>query len=83
MTREEIKEKVVRLITEVLKLTPEEVTNLRQESGYRSIRKWTSARHAEIIVALEDEFGLEIEDRAIPGLIDVATITEYLLKKSP
>ena len=55
------RERVVATISRVLKLSDAEIANLRLDAGYKSIARWTSARHAEIIVALEDEFGVEIE----------------------
>lgn len=78
MSREDIKERIVRTITEVLELTPDEQENLRTEVGYKMLKKWTSARHAEIIVALEDEFDLEIDELSIPGLNNVAKIIAYI-----
>jgi acyl carrier protein len=71
-------ERVIQVIHGVLKLTDAELQNLRTLAGYKQLRKWTSARHAEIMVALEDEFGLEIEERAIARLNDVAKIVAYI-----
>jgi acyl carrier protein len=73
-----VKECVLAIIGRVLKLDDRERATLSQETGYEQLRKWTSARHAEIIVALEDEFGIEIEGRDIPRLNDVAKIVAYL-----
>ncbi len=72
------RERVIAIITEVLGLDDSETANLRKESGYDRMTKWDSMRHVEIIVALEDRFGLEIEERAIPKLGDVARIVAYL-----
>ncbi len=45
---ESTKDRVVRTIAEVLGLEESEVENLRAEVGYKRLKKWTSARHAEI-----------------------------------
>ena len=74
----DIQDRVIRTITHVLKLGEEDVRQLGTDVGYKRIAKWTSARHAEIIVALEDEFGIEVEERAIPRLSDVARIVAYV-----
>ena len=74
----DVRERVVRTISRVLNLNESETQNLRAEIGYKQIGKWTSARHAEIVVALEDEFAIEIEERAISRLNDVARIAAYV-----
>jgi acyl carrier protein len=74
----EIQERVIQVVSQVLRLDAGEVANLRTLSGYKKLVKWTSARHAEIIVAVEDEFAIEVEERAIPRLIDVASIAAYV-----
>lgn len=79
---ESTKDRVVRTIAEVLDLDESEIDNLRTEVGYKRLKKWTSARHAEIIVALEDEFDIEIDDRAIAKLNDVRKIVDYVDAKS-
>lgn len=76
------KDRVVRTIAGVLGLDEAEIDNLRTEVGYKRLKKWTSARHAEIIVALEDEFGIEIDDGAIAKLNDVRKIVDYVDAKS-
>jgi len=75
---DETKERVMRVITETLQLDEEDITVLRKDVGYRQIRKWNSARHAEIIVAIEDEFDIEIDERSISKLNNVPKIVEYV-----
>jgi acyl carrier protein len=76
-----IRERVIRVITGVLSLDESEIANLLTLSGYKKLKKWTSARHAEIIVAVEDEFGIEVDERSIPKLVDVAQITAYVRQR--
>jgi acyl carrier protein len=75
---ENTKERVVQTIAGVLKLDEREVENLRKEIGYKRLKKWTSARHAEIMVAIEDDFDIEIEDRALAKLSNVRRIVDYV-----
>lgn len=70
--------RVRQIITAVLKLDAAEQANLAQEVGYKQLRKWTSAKHAEIMVAIEDAFELEIDGRDLARLNDVAKIVAYL-----
>jgi acyl carrier protein len=77
-TMDEIKQRILRVIAETLQLDDEDIAVLREDVGYRQIRKWNSARHAEIIVAIEDEFDIEIDERSISKLNDVPKIVEYV-----
>ena len=76
------KDRVVKVIADTLKLTDEDIDVLKLDVGYKQIKKWNSARHAEVIVAIEDEFDLEIDERSIAKLNDVPKIVEYLSTKS-
>jgi len=71
-------ERVAQIIAEVLSLSPEDAASLRQLEGYKKLAAWTSARHVEIIVAIEEEFQVEIDDASILRLKDVASIAEYV-----
>ncbi len=77
-----LKERVVRAIAAVLRLTPDEEANLRLEKGYKTLKKWTSARHAEIVVAVEDEFEIEIDEISIPKLNSVVKFVQYIQSKT-
>jgi acyl carrier protein len=77
----DVRERVVGIITEVLGLDPSEAADLAKETGSEPLAKWDSMRHVELIVALEDAFGIEIEERAIPKLNSVARIVEHLRTK--
>jgi len=77
----DVRSRVIRLIGAVLSLDESEMANLRIESGFKRLKKWTSARHVEIIVAVEDEFGIEVDERSIPKLIDVSQITSYVMRR--
>lgn len=78
MSNVDVKNRVAELISEVLDLDAAEQENLRDEEGYSMLVKWTSAKHAEIIVAVEDEYDIEIDDRSIVKLNTLAKIAEYV-----
>ena len=72
------RERVIGIISELLNLSESEIANLRKESGYDTMKEWDSLRHVEIIVAIEDAFGIEVDERSIPKLNDVAKIVAYV-----
>lgn len=72
-----VKDRVVDIIAEVLSLDAEGRAVLNDDTGNLELGSWTSARHAEIIVALEDEFDREVEERMIARLSDVPKIVDY------
>jgi acyl carrier protein len=77
------KERIVEIVSEVLELKGDEIANLRNEDDYEPIGSWDSIRHVQIMVALEDEFDLEIEDTAIPKLNNLAKIAAYIDRHRP
>jgi len=77
------KERIVKIVSEVLELKGDEIANLRNEDDYEPIGSWDSIRHVQIMVALEDEFDLEIEDTAIPKLNNLAKIAAYIDQHKP
>lgn len=72
------KERVIETISEVLRLDAAGRAILESDSDDETIEGWDSASHVEIIVALEDEFGIEIEVEAIARLGNVRKIVAYL-----
>ena len=39
-----------------------------------SVERWDSLRHMQLILALEDEFGIEFPDEMIPDLLNYAAL---------
>lgn len=75
---DELTQRIIRVIGDTLDLNDEEAKILADVVGYKRLKKWTSARHAEIIVALEDEFDFEIAAEDIARLSDVSKIDAYI-----
>lgn len=66
-------EKVVKILMEYV-----EVKTIRPESALIGDLGLSSLDVVNVVVAFEDEFGIEIPDRVIPDFITVADIVEYL-----
>lgn len=78
LKREEIKERVIRVIGEELGCDTEDITenaNIEDDLGGDSLD------HVEIIMELETEFGIEIDDADAEGLPTVGKIINYLEKR--
>jgi len=54
------------------------VESLNIESSFDTIDQWDSLQHMNLIFALEDEFGLTIDDEVVAELTSVKSILEAL-----
>ncbi len=71
-------ESIVQLVGGVLELKPAAYSVLRDIEGAHSIPQWTSLKHVEMIIALEDRFDLEVPEEAIMTLTNIPTIVKFL-----
>jgi acyl carrier protein len=51
-----------------------EVDSISEADSAETIRTWDSVRHLNLIMALEERFGLEFDADEIPALISVRAI---------
>lgn len=68
-------QQVVELVALVLKKDPSEVD---AETSMQNTVEWDSLRHLSMILALEDEFGVEVPDEEVQVLTSVALISAWL-----
>lgn len=50
--------------------------------GYQLIPQWDSANHVALIGALEDAYGIMIDDEDIPDLNSVSAIRTYIQQRT-
>ncbi len=55
-----------------------EVDAISEEDSAQTIRTWDSVRHLNLILALEEKFGLSFEADEIPALVSVRAIAQAL-----
>jgi acyl carrier protein len=50
--------------------------------GMKTIKSWDSLRHLNLILALEEHFGVTFEPEEIPELTSVEKLSEAIAKRS-
>ncbi len=66
---------VIELVALVLKKEPSEVD---AGTSMKNTEEWDSLRHLSLILAIEDEFDVQIPDNEVQHLTSVALITAWL-----
>jgi acyl carrier protein len=70
-------EKTCSLIASALQVDASEIT---PETAFGDLPQWDSMGHMEVMLALESEFGLEIDADTISNLTSVPAIVAHLEK---
>lgn len=71
MPDEHIRRRVARIVSLVLGVDPSTVLTLRSDSS----PQWDSLRHIEIILAVEDEFGVTIPEASFGSMTSIDAIS--------
>ncbi len=53
-----------------------EVSSISEASSPQEIERWDSLRHMQLILAIEDEFGVTFSDDDIPNLLTLRAIED-------
>jgi acyl carrier protein len=65
MTREEIKTRARAALARALKTDPESIAD---NATHADLAAWDSVHHMNVIIALENDFGIEFDDAELAGL---------------
>lgn len=57
------------------------IENIQQDTSPDVVENWDSLGHMNLIVALEEEFEIEIEDEEIAEMMNFALIVEIIKSK--
>lgn len=79
MTDEGLEQQVVALVARELGVSPELVS---ASSTSADVERWDSLGHLQICMALEAEFGIEVELDLVPDLDSVPAIVDLVAKSS-
>ncbi len=71
MEKQEINEKIVNVMSIVFEVDKSEIN---EDSSADTIDKWDSLRHLNLILALEEEFGVSIPDEEVGNMVNYKII---------
>jgi acyl carrier protein len=66
---------IKRVMSQVLQIAPETID---ADSSPESIDRWDSLKHMQLIMALEDELGIQFPDELIPDLTTFRAIEKVV-----
>lgn len=75
-----MKERVFQIISDIMNWPLEKINN---DSSPDDIETWDSLNQMNLVLALEEEFGLKFTDEQIVGMVNVRSIMETLESFSP
>jgi acyl carrier protein len=71
MEKQEINEKIVHVMSVVFEVGENDIN---EDSSVDTIDKWDSLRHLNLILALEEEFGVSIPDEEVGNMVNYKII---------
>jgi acyl carrier protein len=80
MSDKSVEEKVKEIIVEQLGVTPEQVT---PQASFIEDLGADSLDTVELVMAFEEEFGVEVPDEDAEKLLTVGDVTKYIENKAP
>lgn len=66
-----MKDKVFKIFSQIMEVPVEELT---EESSPDTVKNWDSLQHMNLILALEEEFGVQFTDEQIVNMLNVKLI---------
>lgn len=67
MEQQEIKEKIKNAMSAVFEVPAEEIN---EETSTDTLENWDSLRHLNLVLALEEEFGISIPDEEVGNMVN-------------
>lgn len=71
-------EKITELLATILQVDKGQIS---EQSNVDNLKNWDSVNHMHLVVALEEEFGVEFQDDEAVQLISYELIRSYLREK--
>jgi acyl carrier protein len=74
-----MKDKIYEILGNTFEIDP---NNISENLTQNDIDNWDSFRHLQLIVDLENEFGISFDNEELVSLIDIKTIVNFVYKKT-
>ena len=71
-------ERLREIAADILQLPADQISS---ESSPENVSSWDSVRHLDLVLALEQEFGLQFEPEEIDQMNDIRRISSILARK--
>jgi acyl carrier protein len=78
MSHQEVPSSLRNILADILEISPDEVT---PEMNAATASNWDSFRHLQAILAVEGEYGVQLDPQRIPELTSVSLLQAELEKK--
>jgi acyl carrier protein len=78
MSHQEVPSSLRNLLADIFEISPEEVT---PDLNAGAVGSWDSFRHLQAILAVEEEYGVQLDPQRIPELTSVSLLQAELVKK--
>ena len=75
-----MRERVLGIVSQVMGVP---VERLNEQSSPDTVESWDSLNHMNLVLALEEEFGVQFSDDQIVGLLSVEAMIAALADKAP
>jgi acyl carrier protein len=75
-----VKEKVIEVVARTMDVPAH---SLSAESGPATVEAWDSLRHMNLVLALEEEFGIRLDDERIMRMITVGAVVNAVTELAP
>jgi acyl carrier protein len=75
----QIFDRVRGIAADVLQLDPASVT---PDSSPQSVESWDSVQHLNLVLAIEEQFGIQFEPEEMDGMKNIGAITDLVSRKN-
>jgi acyl carrier protein len=75
-----MKERIFEVVARTMEVP---VESLGSESSPATVETWDSLRHMNLVLALEEEFGIRLNDERIMKMVTVGAIVETVSELAP
>jgi acyl carrier protein len=77
MSKDEIKERARAVLARTLKVSPDAISDTASQT---QLSQWDSVHHMNVVLALENDFGIEFDDTELPTLTSLPLLVAAIEK---